>query len=149
MTNSQMKSIGKIEAELLHRSIDEALKAVADRYGLQYIRTKTLRFDPDGMFFTVPVEGRVKTLGENGLTSQAAANSSTAAILLNKGLEINALAYIQGSIYRVTGYNSRKPKNAIELVNTATGRPAAGPVGMVKSGVLAYKARFQQRINEG
>lgn len=145
----KMKTIGATEADILHREIDAALKAIAEKHGLMHIRTGRLTYDVDGMFFRVPVEGKVNPVGENGLLTAAAKNSGTGHVLESLGCPLDAKAYIDGKFYKVTGYSPKRRKFPIDLRNTSDGIGARGTVSMVKAGITAYKLRFADRVNQG
>lgn len=144
-----MKSIGQPEAAVLHRAIDEALKAIANRYGLDHIRTGTLTYTPDGLSFSIPIKGKVKVTDENGNLTARAANSSEAYILNSLGCPLNAIASINGKNYRITGYRPKARKNPIDLLDILENKRCAGPVSMVKPGVELYKLRQQSLANRG
>lgn len=144
---AQITAINSYNANIIHREIDAALKAIAEKYEMQYIKSKTLNFDAAG--FKVSIEGKVKTLGENGLTSTAAANSAGAQYLKMQGMEMNALAFVQNEVYRVIGYDTKRPKYSVLLLNVRTGKTANGSVNTVKAGINAYKVKFPAQATQG
>jgi len=144
-----MTSIGAPEANVLHRAIDEALKAVAERYGLSYIRTGTFRYDHDGLGFTMPMTGKVKVTDANGNLTARAANSTEAYVLENLGCPLNAIASINGKNYRVTGYNSKRPKNDVQLLDILENKQCSGPHSLVKKGVEQYNLRQRSLASRG
>lgn len=131
-----MKSIGKIEAGLIHREIDAALKVIADKYGLLNIVSNKLTFNDMG--FRLSIEGKVNAMDENGNITQTAKNSTVAYVLNSLGTPLNAIAFIDGKQYRVTGYTSRRPKMPIDLINVATSQPAKADARTVARGIDAY-----------
>lgn len=136
-----MTSIGAPEAGILHKAIDEALKSIATRYGLDYIRTGTLTYTPDGLSFSIPIKGKAKVTDANGNLTARAANSTEAYILNTLGCPLNAIATLNGKNYRVTGYRAKAKVNRIELLDILDNKRCSGPADMIKRGIEVHSMR--------
>ena len=132
--------IDKEKAKLLHNDINMALKAIAEKHGLLSITTGTFSYDRDGMFFKLSMEGKVDPMTENGGMSQAANGSTTANILHAHGVPLNSYATIEGRIYRVVGWTSKRRSMPVDLMNVATNTMAKASVDTVKFGMTRYLA---------
>lgn len=133
---AKMKSIGKTEAAILHREIDAALKVIAQKYGLLSLMSNTLTFNDMG--FRLTLEGKVDSVDENGNMTAVAQNSTVAYILQSVGTPLNSIVLLQGKRYKVTGYNSRRPKMPIDLLNITTNLPAKASIDTAKVGIQNY-----------
>jgi hypothetical protein len=145
---AKMKAVGATEANLIHREIDAALKVIAEKYGLLSLLSGTMTYDRDGMFFKLSIEGKVNPVDDNGVMTKAAAESSTAYILKSLGTPLNAKTFIEGELYTVIGYNSRRKKNPIDLMNVRRKTMANAGTKLVKDGIERYatiQARQQQQ----
>jgi len=107
---AQITVLNQATMALIRRRLEEEIGKVGIELGINFDLNKILYNTSRDNSFGCRLEGALIE-STNGRTVETATN----AILAGYGLSIGTKLRINGKGYVISGYNSRKPKNCIEL----------------------------------
>ena len=109
--NNKVTSFDRSVCKLIGSEILEAIKPVAEKYGLEVAQR-------GGRYDTYKWSAKFELIAPEG----AAAYDSKLAKLSGAKFDVGFEFTDRGKTYRVTGFNAKNPKNDIELVRLDDGR---------------------------
>jgi hypothetical protein len=118
--------ISKALLKALREDMDQALKTVAIKYGLESLTTGSCSFDETEATFKVTAKCKVS------VATKVAKNVLEMQMVGLQESDLNREVEIQGAMFKIVGANTRSRKNCVEIERVSDGKSFRCPLSSVR-----------------